>query len=255
MATTAGVLSLVSVSSNSDSVLSAVATGGTAPYTYQWYRSTTSGFAPGGGNIIAGATALSLLDSGLIPGTQYYYKVIATDVGAVAGTSAQLSVLTTTLTPSQNQFALSSILGTLDLRQNTGTVSAMVSSAYAGVPIVAGQAVKLVASNAGGVPMVVPCTANSDAVYGFVNYSIKSIGFVANQAMEISLAGNVMWLYATGAITQGVQVTLDVTTIGGVGAKVGSSGAAIVGWAFDGAAAAGALIRVQFSSLPAFTFA
>ena len=46
----------------------------------------------------------------------------------------------------------------------------------------------------------------------------------------------------------------DVTTQGGVAAKVGSSGANIVGYAYDGAAAAGALIRVKLAA-PSYAFA
>ena len=124
-----GALSLVSVGPTSDSLSSAVATGGTAPYTYQWYRSTSSGFSPGSGNIISGATSLTLMDSNLIPNTQYYYKVVATDSGSVSGTSSQLAVLTTNgnvLNP--NQFALVPILGMLDLQFDYGTISAQVDA-------------------------------------------------------------------------------------------------------------------------------
>lgn len=250
MATTAGLLSQVSVSSTSDSLSSAVATGGTAPYTYQWYRSTTSGFTPGGGNIIAGATSLTLSDSGLIPNTQYYYKVVATDSGAVAGTSAQLAVATTAPTLSPNQFNQTPIVGMIDLRFDYDTVSAQIDVSQA-TALYAGAAVKIVDS-ADGAPKVVGVSANSDEVFGFINFDIKTIQYVAGSLCEISQAGNVMYLYATGAIARGSRVQLDISTMGGVAALVGSSGADVVGWAFDKAAAAGALIRVHLS-VPSFT--
>ncbi len=94
MSTTAGALSQLSVSDTKASLSSAAATGGAAPYTYQWYRSTTSAFSPGAGNLISGATALTLNDTGLIPNTQYYYKVRATDSNSVTGDSSQLAVAT-----------------------------------------------------------------------------------------------------------------------------------------------------------------
>lgn len=252
MATTAGALSLVTVAATTATVLSAVATAGTAPYTYQWYRSTTTGFSPGGGNIIAGATALTLNDSGLIPNTIYYYKVVATDSGAVTGTSSQLAVTTTASSLSQNQFQQSPTLGAVDLRFAFNSVSVQIDTTQA-TALWAGSAVKIVDS-AGGVPKVIGCSANTDVVLGFINFDIKNVSFVAGNYAEISMGGNVMYLYATTAIARGSQVTLDVTSPGGVGVLVPSSGAEIVGWAYDKATAPGQLIRV-FVRTPTFTVA
>lgn len=249
MATTAGALTQVSVGSNSASLVSAAATGGTAPYTYQWYRSTTTGFSPGAGNIIAGATSLTLNDTGLIPNTPYFYKVVATDSGSVAGTSAQLAVTTSASSFSQNQFAQTPTLGQVDQQFNYNTISVMVDSSQA-TPLYPGSAVKAVDS-ADGVIKVVGCSANADEVLGFINYDIKNTQFLAGMPAQISMAGNVMYLYATGAVGRGVQVQLDISSPGSVAAAVGSSGADIVGWAFDKAAAGGALIRV-FLKTPSF---
>lgn len=252
MATTAGALSQLSVGSNTASLQSAVATGGTAPYTYQWYRSTTTGFSPGVGNIISGATALTLNDSGLIPNTIYYYKVIATDSGAVAGTSSQLAVTTTASSQSPNSFTQSPTLGMVDQEYNYNTHSVIIDSSQA-TALYAGSAVKIVDS-AGGVPKVVGCSADSDNVFGFINYDIKNVAFLATNAAEISCEGNVMYLYAAGAIARGAQVELDVVSPGSVVEATASSGANIVGWAYDKAPAAGSLIRV-FLKTPSFTFA
>jgi hypothetical protein len=68
--------------------------GGVSPYTYQWYRSTTNGFTPGSGNIISGATSLTLNDTGLLPSTTYYYICVVTDVEPVTANSNQVSVTT-----------------------------------------------------------------------------------------------------------------------------------------------------------------
>lgn len=243
MSITAGVLSQVSVGPTTASLSATAATAGTAPYTYQWYRSTVTGFTPGGGNIIAGATALTLNDTGLIPGTTYYYKMVATDAVPATATYTQLVVVTTAPVLSQNQFQMAQYLGTVDQQYNYNTQSVQFDVTQPAA-VSAGIAVKIVDS-ADGVPKVVSCTANSDAVWGFVNYDIKSIGYSAGSVAGISQAGNVIYLYATTAIPRGSRVTLDVTTVGGVGVLVGSSGAAIVGYAIDKATTAGQLIRVH----------
>lgn len=248
---TAGALSLVSKTSTTANLLSAAASGGTGPYTYQWYRSTTSGFVPGAGNIIAGATSLALADTGLIPGTQYYYEVIATDTGAGGATngSAQLGVQTGAPVQNINAFAQSPQLGMIDMRFDYDTVAVQIDVSQA-TALFAGAAVKMV-NSADGVPKVIGCAANSDEVLGFINFDIKTISYVAGAMAEISMAGNFIYLYSTGAIARGSQVQLDLTTNGGVAQKVGASGADIVGWAYDQAAAAGQLIRVCLS-VPSF---
>lgn len=257
MSLTAGSLSLVSANSNSIVVQSTAATGGTGPYTEAYYISTSNGFSPGPGNIVSGASGLGPVTiSGLIPATQYYVKVVYTDTGNgnATVTSSQLSALTLFGVLSPNQFLQSPYLGMIDLRFDYDTVSAQIDSSNV-TAMCAGAAVKLVAqSGFTAVPKLVLCTASSDPVFGFINFDIKTVQYVAGSLCEVSLDGNVMYLYATGAITQGSQVQLDVTSMGGVAQKVNSSGAAIVGWAYDGASAAGQLIRVKLA-LPAFSFA
>lgn len=250
MGFTAGALSLVSKTDTKATVSSAVAVSGTTPYSYQWYRSTTSGFSPGGGNILTGKTSLLLQDSGLIPNTIYYYKVVATDSAAtpLTATSSQLAVTTDSQTQSQNAFTETSIRGMLDLKFNANTVSVQIDASETGT-LYAGSPVKMYDS-AGGVPKVVACSADTDEVLGFINYDIKSRSFVAGDLCEISMSGNVMYLYATGAIARGVQVCLDLAN-NGIEAVGGSGGEDIVGWAYDKASAQGDLIRV-FIKTPSF---
>lgn len=248
----AGALSIVSVGSTTDSLSSAAATGGTGPYTYQWYRSTITGFSPGPGNILTGQTALTLSDSGLLPSTPYFYVVVATDSVAATASSAQLTVNTAGGVQSQNQFLQSPIVGQLDLRFNVETVSVEIDLTQA-TPLVAGSAVKIVDS-IDGIPKVVGCAANSDACVGFLNFDVKSQSFNAGDRAEMSGAGNVMYLVATGAISRFKQVTLDLTYVGGVAQAVTSSGNSIVGYAYDKATVAGQLIRVHLKT-PSFAVA
>jgi hypothetical protein len=97
MSFSAGTISEVSATSTSAILSSTAASGGTGPYTYQWYMSTTSGFTPGAGNLVAGATNLSNQSfSGLSPSTTYYFVIAADDTGngnAIAD-SGQFSLTT-----------------------------------------------------------------------------------------------------------------------------------------------------------------
>lgn len=254
MATTAGVLTLVSVASTTANLSSAVATAGTAPYTYQWYRSTTTGFSPGAGTLISGATALTLADTNLIPNTPYFYKVRATDSSspAVTGDSAQLAVTTSATTLSQNVTSQSPVVGQVDMPYNYNTFSAQIDSSAGTAVYTQGTAMKIVANTKGGIPRVIACNGNTDNVFGFANFNLKNVSYAVGQNLEVSTAGNVIWLYATGAITQGAQVCLDVSSPGAVQATGNS--ATVVGFALDGAAASGSLIRVHLKT-PSFATA
>lgn len=247
MTFTAGVLSQVSVASTSDSLASTAASGGTTPYTYQWYRHTVTAFTPAASLAISSATLLTLSDSGLTPGTIYYYKVVGTDSAAtpVLVTTAQLAVTTLAPSLSQNQFQETAFLGMTDLRFNGNTMSVQFDPAGSGT-LVGGQAVKW-STVAGGVPKVVPSLLAADVVAGFVNYDIKSASYAAGDRLEISLAGNVMFLYAALAINRGAFVTsLPAAVAGGCNGgviPVAGSNVPIAGYALD-TAAIGALCRI-----------
>lgn len=256
MAISVGPISIVSVGSSTDSLLVAAATGGTGPYTYAFYRSTTSGFTPGPSFLVQSSASLSLLDSGLTPFTQYYYAVVATDSLAATGTSAQLAVQTSSASPNPNQFQQAPYLGMLDLRFNGDTISVQFDPAGSG-SLVGGQAVKFSVSQSFE-PMIVPSLAASDDVAGFVNYDIKSASFRPGDRMEISMAGNVMYVYAAKAVQRGNFLTSLPSAVaggtnGGVVPVTGSSGFPIVGYALD-SAPIGSLFRM-FIQTPAAPYA
>lgn len=259
MALTAGVASLLSVQSNTASLTATAATSGTDPVTYQWYRSTTTGFTPGGGNLIAGATSLQLQDSGLIPNTQYYYKLQASDASPTTVTYTQVAVLTTPTQLSQNAFQQSPIVGQVDLPFNTNTLSAIIDVSQTGF-LLPGTPVKAVGNAGPGVvPTVVACTDNTDECIGFLQYDVKQQQFSAGSRVNISSDGNVLYLYATKPVNAFQQVQLDITptttlTSNGVAPVVQYSGANIVGYAVDYAPSAGSLIRVKVTA-PSFQFA
>ncbi|MEM7166617.1 MAG: Ig-like domain-containing protein [Planctomycetota bacterium] len=63
--------------------------------TYNLYRSTSSGFTPGGGNrIAAGLIGTSFTNSGLQPNTTYYYKLTALNSGGESNPSGQTQATT-----------------------------------------------------------------------------------------------------------------------------------------------------------------
>jgi hypothetical protein len=91
---TAGISNSSAITSTTATVNNNGASGGTSPYSYQWYRSTISGFTPSSGNIVAGATSLNLNDTGISPSTTYYYINVATDSTGATANSSQISLTT-----------------------------------------------------------------------------------------------------------------------------------------------------------------
>lgn len=88
----AGTASLSSATVTTLNVTCTAASGGTVPLTYQWHRSITANFTPGGGTVVSGATSLTLADStGLSQGVPYYYKLRVTDSLAETADSNQIA--------------------------------------------------------------------------------------------------------------------------------------------------------------------
>jgi hypothetical protein len=248
---------VASLSSNTDTTATLTATAATNPtgtVTYQWGRSLTNG----GFTNISGATSLTLNDSGLIPNTTYYYQLAATDSsGPTTVDYTVVKVLTSAQALSQNQFAQAPYIGAPDLRYALGTISAQISPNQA-TPLYNGMAVMIdtavVQTGSNRIPQVIGCTSDTNLVAGFIIYDIKSPSYNAYDRIEMCMMEGVLYLYSTTAIVPFTRVQLDVTTGGGVAAYNQSSGANIVGWAIDGASAAGQLIRVHVQT-PTFLFA
>lgn len=139
-----------------------------------------------------------------------------------------------------NQFALTPVQGQLDLQPEGATISCQIDASSAG-NLVAGQAVKIV-DNAGGVPKVVEAAADSDDIFGFLNYDVKDNDYDAGTQVEVSFfRGNIMFMTASAAIARNAKVMVVVS-----GSKVATraGGGICIGRAIDKAAADGDLIRV-----------
>jgi hypothetical protein len=253
MALTPGVITIGAVGSNTVQLLATKPSTGTGPFTYQWYRSIESGFVPGPGNAIGAPiesdeASIEYMDTTATPGTKYYYDLVATEDGPSPDTANYAPVSATTKAPTlnPNQFGLQPYLGMLDQSFNTNSISVMIDASQL-TGITPGTPLKIV-SSVGGVPKVAACTSNTDKVAGYLNYNIKDAVFTAGMPATMSADMNVMYLYATGAITRGEQVCCEVATVGGVSQATGSSGKRIVGWAFDAAAGEGKLIRIMLKT-------
>lgn len=219
MALTSGTISLVQKYADKLDLAITAATGGTSPYSYQWYKSTTSGFSPDESNKVSGATGLQATITGLIPGQQYYFKVVSTDEGASGATvtSDQFAAQTDTQLYSQNQFAQTAVLGMIDKRFSINSIEAT-----AGGDLVAGQAVKFGAGN-----KVTACTANTDRVDGFVVFNPVHTSYKDGDRLTIARAGSYITLRATSSLTAGDPAAIDPSCIGGVTAIVSTESPAI----------------------------
>jgi hypothetical protein len=157
------------------------------------------------------------------------------------------------MTQNINQFAMAAQLGMLDLRFNVNTLSAKVD-ATSGGSLIAGQPVKIVSSGPSLIPSVVETQTNTDDVFGFINYDIKSESFNVGDKIEISvLQGNVMYMLSSAAITQNGQVMIS-GTIGAPTVVTATAAHMVIGRAMDAATASGQLIRVAIL-LPGFLHA
>lgn len=144
------------------------------------------------------------------------------------------------MTQAQNQFQQSAEKGMMDLRFNSNIISCQVDATSAG-GLIPGQPVKLVDS-VGGVPKIVECAADSDDVFGFIVFDIKSKQYNVGDKVEIAAFHDcVMYMEASAAIVRGEKVEI---VLAGVKVATAASGKMIVGRALDKATAAGQLIRV-----------
>ncbi len=228
--------------------LQGTAATGVGPFEYQWHRSTTNGFTPGGGNAIAGAEDLELFDSGLTPNTIYYYKLVSIDTGNsnLEQTSSQATLTSAQQSVSENVMQQTPFIGQLDLQLNFNTVAAQVDVSESST-LVAGQAVKIV-DNTNGIPTVTKCSADSNEVFGFINFNPKQNRYIKGDRMQVSLKGNVMYMQSNAAISRGSRVVLEVDNAGSVGPASGAGGERIVGWAYDKFSTAGDVKRVYIET-------
>lgn len=145
---------------------------------------------------------------------------------------------------SQNQFKQSVEKGQLDMRINPNTIPCQVA---AGETLLPGMAVKLV-DDSNPIPVVTPVTADTDKVFGVVPYNLQRSSHVGDDGdvLEISIDGSIIYMEASAAIARGADVMVVVAS---EKVALSTSGKAVLGFAFDKAAADGDLIRVYVQGL------
>jgi len=148
--------------------------------------------------------------------------------------------------PGLNDFTISAVQGQMDL-QVPGTVIEVQVDAGVGTPLIPGEAVKQSTVTGLGLPKVVPVTANTDKILGFVPYNPVFGSFAAGKVTELAMDNSVMHMTAGAAINPGASVEYDfatkrVITAAGTNTKIGH----VVGQ--KGATAAGDIIRVRIIS-------
>lgn len=127
----AGTLSATIASATSINLSTTVATGGTAPYNYQFQRAPDVAGSPGSfANTGPNSSATTYTDTGLTTRTKYWYRCVVTDNASATANSNQLSIIpgvathfyianagndsnngTSTSTPWQHSNKLNSVLG------------------------------------------------------------------------------------------------------------------------------------------------
>lgn len=95
-----------------------------------------------------------------------------------------------------------------------------------------------------GMPIVTPITATSDVVYCVAARNLRKNSFVGGDHIKAWVAGEVVWLKASAAITAGAKVS--AATNGTVATTAG--GAPVLGIAESSAGASGDLVAVNLVS-------
>jgi hypothetical protein len=142
-----------------------------------------------------------------------------------------------------NQFIQTAEKGQLSLLEAINVVNCKVDTSETGT-LVPGTAVKI-KDIAGPSIVVEEADADTDAIFGFIPYSVKKNEYIANDWVKIALNMEVMWMEAGAAIARGAYVEYDVATV-----KVITSAGVntVVGIALDKAAADADLIRVLIAT-------
>lgn len=139
-----------------------------------------------------------------------------------------------------NQFAQNAELGDMDLQNGASNVISGLVHSTESATLTGGQALKM-ADASTKIPTFLKCTADDDDVFGFLVSNFKKGGPVANDAIEVALAGSVMFMVAGAAIARNAKLEVDVST-DKVITNAGTN--PVIGRALDKAAADGDLIRV-----------
>ena len=174
---------------------------------YNVYRSTTSGFTPGSGNLIAsGVTSTSYTNSGLAASTTYYYKVEALDSFGASAASNQASATTQT-GGSGGDFIAINFEGPAVNNSGGGDASFAADEDFTGggASTPTTHSISTTAAGANAAPMAVYQTQRD----GTFTYTIP--GMVANSQHTVLL--HFAEIYFTAAASREFNVAINGTNV------------------------------------------
>lgn len=154
------------------------------------------------------------------------------------------------LAQNQNQFAQSALIGQVAYQPNVDTQSCIINpatSAAAGT-IVAGCAVKLVATASPQIVVDVCADATDGPVFGVIAYNPRRNSYVAMDVVEVAGDLNVLFLKSSAAINRGSRVSCtnpSVSTNDPTVAADVTAGHYTIGYAEGQVSGANSLIRIK----------
>ncbi len=115
------------------------------------------------------------------------------------------------LTQNLSQFKQSALVGQQDLTVNNTIISVRINPAYVGgLPLVAGQAFKLV-DVAGQIPVVEPVADATETPYGVAIHTMKRDTYLAGDVIDLAASGSVVYMQTSAAIARNARVQVDPT--------------------------------------------
>lgn len=152
------------------------------------------------------------------------------------------------LSQTMNTFAQTPILGLVDLIPSPNVIAAQLNPSSAAVFQV-GTALKLLAANDSGLPVVDACTGPTDGpVFGVIPYGARKNLYVAGDIVSVALDETYIFLRSSAAIARGDKVTTTAatTTTDPLVTTVSvPSTQYVTGVAIDIASAANVLLRIR----------
>lgn len=148
----------------------------------------------------------------------------------------------------QNQFSMSTLVGTLDAGSGAPVITCEFYSATSTDVVVPGEMVILAATTAGlsaDVPHVVKGSALTDKYFGVVLTNPLKDSYAVGDKLEVAFLGAIVQMTASAAIVGGATVQYDPAT-----AKVATQTASNtkVGIALESVPAANGLVRILINS-------
>jgi len=175
---------------------------------YSVYGSTTSGFTPGSGNLIAsGITGTTYSNTGLAASTTYYYVVEALDADGISAASTQQSA--TTQPPASNAGYVSINAGGAAVSNASGGDNSFVADedySAGGTTYSVTNAITIPASIAA---TAAPAAVYQDARQGVVTYTIPNLTAGTGYIVRLHFAE----LYFSAAGNREFDVVINGTTV------------------------------------------